>query len=215
MSIISTDYLQSEMFTSGFDTSAASKAVVRASNYINTWTSKHYYPWEDYQASPDVPLAPAEIVQICVELSKVYYFLYTNESAADGNRNNEMYAIETIQKEKLLSIDVAPEIKSLTISLDNNKSQVIGTQNSSSGRFPQVIPYNASIISGAGNVWAYNEDFYIRRGGCYNNEHYDAWYLESDTSSLEGTLKYLRTYRNDGKDYATQIQDWQRFYDGR
>jgi len=212
MSIISTDYLQSEMFTSGFDTAAASKAVARATNFINTWTSKHYYPWEDYQASPDLPLAPSEIVQICVELSKAYYFLYTNESNADGNRNEEMYGIIEFQKNELLSINVAPEIKRLSITLSSNRTQIIGSQNTTTGRFPQVIPFNANVISDSGNVWTYGEDYYIRRGGAYDDEYRDAWYLDSDKSDLEGTLCYLRTYRNDGQDYARHIQDWQRTF---
>ncbi len=200
MSIISTAYLQAELPTVDFDSTAAASAVVRASGFCNTWTSKHYYAWDDYQASPDLPLAPPEIVQICLELAKCYYYLTTNEENADGDKVERCYSIIEVQKQELLNIDIAPTLESLTISLSSENTQVIGSQNTTSGTFPQVLK-SSSIISDSSNVWNYGDDYTMRKGGANTDEYYNAYYLEANSSSVEGTLKYWRTYRNDGIDY--------------
>jgi hypothetical protein len=60
---------------------------------------------------------------------------------------------------------------------------------------------------------AYNlgTHFMIRKGGTIDNEDYysDGWYLDASgyKSTVEGTLHYYRSYRNDGKDYMTTFKN--------
>ena len=60
-------------------------------------------------------------------------------------------------------------------------------------------------------VWNLGTHFIIRKGGTIDSEDYfnDGWYLDTSTykDSIEGTLHYWRSYRNDGKDYMMSFKN--------
>ena len=60
-------------------------------------------------------------------------------------------------------------------------------------------------------VWNLGTHFHIVKGGTIDNEDYfsDGWYLDASSykSTLEGTLHYFRSYRNDGKDYMRTFKN--------
>ncbi len=189
--IISENYLENELSSIDYSSTAGTLAVVRASDKINTWTSTQYLRWDD--TIGDVPQAPASIVSMCVELAKAEYFLSTNEANADGDRQTLQYQIQADIELKCSTIKVVPEVVSVAISLDTNGCQLLGTQNVSDGSYPMILP-TGNIISGSSNNWGYNKDFYIRRGGSYDGEQSSAYYLEKIDDDLEGTLFYRRAF---------------------
>ncbi|HUX59530.1 MAG TPA: hypothetical protein VMV77_21330 [Bacteroidales bacterium] len=202
MSIVSINML-SDRIPGTSDGTDLLNAVNRATSFVNTWTSKVYDPWEDFQASPELLLAPQVIGEICIEVAEAMYYMLIGQIQRDGEGNDLWRQLLDDKKEELQNIDVNPEWKSQAISLDSNKRMVVGTRNTVTGVYPRVIPFNANVISGAGNNWNRGTDYYVRQGGINRDENSDAWYFDAQSSSLEGTLNYLRTYRKDTKDYMT------------
>ena len=53
--------------------------------------------------------------------------------------------------------------------------------------------------------WNLGTHFQIIKGSSIDNDEYfsDGWYVDASSykSTIEGTLHYFRSYRNDGKDY--------------
>jgi hypothetical protein len=200
--IIHTSHLLDELPTDASDTdNRVTDAVNRATGFVNTWTSKRYYPWDDYQTSPLVTRAPYEIVHACIEVGKAFYYMRIGQIFRDHGENVAWQAVLDYYKDYLGSIEVQPTWEEQSISLNSNNAMVIGDRNAG-GAWPQVIPQTAQVISDASNVWLQPDDWYIRKGGEYTDEHYDAWYFYAESSSTEGTLRYQRTYRKDGMDYA-------------
>lgn len=66
-------------------------------------------------------------------------------------------------------------------------------------------------------VWNLGTHFNIVRGNCIgDNDDYfnDGFYLDASQykSTIEGTLHYWRSYRNDGRDYMTSFKNsWGNF----
>jgi len=204
MTIISTTMLTSGLPSdAATDTTQISDAVLEATAFVNTWSSKKYDPFDDYQESPELILAPREIGRICLQVAKAYYYMGVGEIYRDGNENASWELILETYRSQLISIDIQPTWETQAISLNTDNSMVIGSRVTTGGMWPRVIPQTAQVISGAGNTWLYPDDWTITKGGDYDDEYLDAWYLRADTgSTVEGTLRYMRTYRNDGRDYA-------------
>lgn len=177
------------------------KAVNRATGFVNTWTSMNYDPWQDFQASPELTLAPVEIAEECLEIAETMYYIEIGEIQRDGEGRNLHQEFLKDKRESLQTINVMPTWESQTISLDSNNRMVIGTRDSVTGVWPRVIPFNAEVVSSSSSTWIRGEDWYIRRGGVNQNEFGNAWYFDAQSSSVAGTLHYLRTYRKDTKDY--------------
>jgi hypothetical protein len=192
-------------------------AVNRATSFVNTW-AKDYLPFDDYQISPEAILAPAEVGDICLSAAEAYYFLEIGQRNRDGTErtfwNEFLYGTKTKGskssaddvpglKSQLMEIRIEPEWQSQTISLNSDNVMLIGTRNSTTGAFEKIVPYLANITGTATDLQR-NDEFVIRKGGFYDDEFYQAWYLDVDSgnSVTGGTLHYLRTYRKDAKDYA-------------
>jgi len=200
MSIISTSMLTSRL-PGISDGDTALNVINRGTSFVNTWTSKRYDPWDDFTESPEAAVAPYEIVEICLEVSEVFYYLDIGQKSRDGNDLTVYHDFLKGKKEELLSIDISPTWHNQAISLNSNKNMVIG--NRTSGTWTRVIPFNANIISNGTSIWTHPQHWTIRKGGNYVDEYTDAWYLDCNTGySVEGTLKYMRTYRKDCMDYA-------------
>jgi len=180
-------------------------AVNRASSFVNTWANR-YDPFDDYQESPESILAPAEIGELCLISAEAFYYKQIGQRSRNGEEAQRwhefLYGKDGIKKQ-LVDIRIEPEWKTQTISLTSDKTMVIGSRTTTGGMWPRVIPFTAQVISATNNVWIYPDDWYIRQGGLYDDEYCDAWYFDCDSgSSVEGTLRYMRTYRNDNIDYA-------------
>lgn len=207
MSIVSISMLDARL-PGNADSSDATSAVNRASSFVNTW-AKDYLPFDDYQVSPETILSPAEIGEICLKASEAFYFLEIGQRNRDGNEDtgwyNFLYGNDEVEglRQRLEKIRIEPTWESQTISLDSNNAMQLGSRNSTTGTFEKVIPYQANI-SGTSSALQRCDDFFIRKGGVYNDEYNDAWYLDVNrgVTTTNGTVHYLRTYRKDAKDYA-------------
>jgi hypothetical protein len=195
MSIINVEYLRKELNDDATnDNNLLEKAVKRGSNFVNSYTAKKYYPFDNYDVVNDEVKAPDLIISICVEVAKVYY----NLSLSMTNREGEEIVfwqsmLKNLQKQ-LTDINISPDWIIETISLDTENRMILGSSLMTNNNF-QVVPYHASIINGTEN-FILNDDFSIINIG-------NLWYLQSlNNSSLNGNIHYMRTYKNTGEDYA-------------
>ncbi len=208
MTIISIAMLQDELPTDASDSNnEITYAVNRGNSFVNTY-AEAYEPFDDFTESPEEVQAPPQIGRICLDASKAFYYLGIGEVSRDGNEVSFWNAVLYGEngngglKQQLKDIKIEPTWQTQNIRLDSNDAMVIGSRQSSSGRFPKVIPYLANVNQGSG-VYNINDDFVIRRGGNYDDEWRDAWYLEVQRGDITGgTLQYLRSYRIDSFDYA-------------
>ncbi len=201
MSIIPVSLLESELPDSAENNNnELTKAVNRATSFVNTWTSKKYDPWDNFTTN-DVTVAPDAIVEIAVEVAKMFYQKTAGVVWRDGE-DNDLYAdAKENFKTELMDIIVPPEFQTLTISLDPNDSMVIGSRTTTTGIWTRVLPAFSHITSASVNIYVYGEDFAISKGGYNEDEYPDAWYLRAEDSNVEGVLSYQRTYRKDMHDY--------------
>lgn len=177
-------------------------AIYQATAFVNTY-ARNYWPFDEFNssASPQVPRAPYEIVSICKQVAKLYYYQNIGERYRDGNEGEVIGDQFDRYKDELRSIRIEPTWEEQTVSLDSNNAMVVGDRNAG-GMWPQVIPQTVQVISGSTNVWVSPDDWTVTMGGRYDNEYPDAWYLYAESSSVEGTMRFMRTYRNDRGDYA-------------
>lgn len=208
--IIPTDHLEKVLPSDANDTlSAITNAVTEASAFVNTWTSKHYETWDDYTAGSNDTYtfgAPREIVRICTQVSKHMYYLNVGSITRDGAEDVDHENRLEYYRDILEKIDVKPTEHNTTISLDSEGYQLIA-QNQN------ILTHKAKIDSGSSNIWNLGIHFFVVKGSAIDSDDYlmDAWYLNgsSYSSTLEGTLYYWRSYRNDGKDYMmTHVNKW-------
>jgi len=202
MSIIPLVLLQNELPSDAVNSNnELTYAIAQATNFCNNWAYK-YDPFDDYDTDDDTTRAPDQIVRICLEMAKIYYWETVGEVTRDGDNYQIMQnEIENYQK-KLQEIQISPSWEEQAISLDTNYCMLVGSRTNTGGMWPRVIPQTAQVIDGY-NVWVRPDHWTIRKGGTYSGEYPDAWYLEVSSSySVAGTLRYMRTYRNDSIDYA-------------
>lgn len=183
------------------DNNQVTDAVDQATDFCNTWAIK-YDPWDEYDTSPDTPRAPNSIVRICLEVGKAYYHMAIGEIWRNREEQTTWEQVLAFYETRLKTIKVAPTWEEQTISLGSDNAMVIGSRTNTGGMWPRVIPQTAQVISGT-TVYLQPDDWHISKGGEFDNEYRDAWYLYAESSSLSGTLRYMRTYRSDGYDYAT------------
>lgn len=179
-------------------------SVTEASAFVNTWTSRRYEEWDDYEEDSDDEYtlnAPREITQICTSIAKHMYFMNTGYVQRDGSEEMDHEARIDYYRGILEKIDVRPTRHELVLSLDSDGYQLIA-------RNQNILTHKAKIVtltSAGTNVWNLGKHFWILKGGLIDAEDYfnDGWYVDGSTykDELEGTLTYYRSYRNDGKDY--------------
>lgn len=202
MTIISTTHLSRELPSDATDTdNQITDAVTQASAFVDTWTSKHFFPFEDYTASPLATNAPDVIVRKCIEIAKAIY--YQRIAWTNGRGDEGVYWDQRLKEYRndLEKITIAPTWTEETISLSAINTMGLGNRTNGGG-WTQVIPSTAQVVDSGSDVWIYPDDWEISMGGRYSDEYTDRWYLYSNTSSLSGTIRYMKTYRNDGLDYA-------------
>lgn len=186
------------------DVSNANREITDArfdsTGFVNTW-AQHYDPFDEYQASPEITQAPRSIVFITYRVAEAMY--HTNAGVINRDGNEQTYWEDVLEKYKkqLMEIQIEPVWVEQTVALDGNNAMAIGDLNGG-GYYPRVLPVRATVTSAASNTWLCPDDWCIKKGGQYTDEDPGQWYLYSQTSSLEGTLRYMRTYRNDGLDYG-------------
>jgi hypothetical protein len=204
MTIISTALLSKELPKDAVsDEEHLTTAVAQASSFVDTWTSNHYDPFDDYTTSEGTETfpAPQAIVRECLEVAKAIFWMGVGQVFRDGEEKSSWQDFLDNKETSLSKIKVNPEWKSQAISLNSSNAMVIGAR-STAGFWPRIIPHTAQVVSGESNVWLKPDDWYIQQGGEHEDEYSDAWYLYAASSSVEGTLRYMRTHRNDGFDYA-------------
>ncbi len=202
MSIISAKDQMSVLPSDADDTDGlVTLAASSASSFINTWTARKYYPFEDFNSTTGTARAPAIIVAKCKEIGKAFYYLSIDEEDRDGDEKEKWTKYLDRQQKILPDIHIPASINTQVVSFDSNGAMLIGADNGIG--YPQIIPFNAKVASGSTNVWINNTNFFVRKGGLNTDEYPDAWYLYRVDTDLEGTLTYTRTYRSDGADYAS------------
>ena len=195
MGIITTTQLSNEL-PSGYTTAQLTTSVNQASRLVNTW-SKRYDEWPDESDTVD---APDEIQRVCVEVAKITYFMLIGQENRDGNEGDSHIETLKFYKGYLNEIDVEPEVLSVAISLDSNGVQLIARHQHILRFHPEC--YVDSAESPA-NIWNQGYHWDIRKGTDSEEEYIDGWYFDAETyeDTIEGTLYYARSWRNDGLDY--------------
>ena len=175
-------------------------AVYASSALVNSVCS-HYDPFDEYTASPEATAAPREIVDATYRIAEAMYFMNVGTRHRNGEELPYWQKVVADYTALLRTIRIEPLWVSQSIVLDANNAMGIGDRNAG-GMWPRVIPQTAQVISAGSSVWLQPDDWEMRRGGSFTDEYPDRWYLYASSSSVEGTLRYMRTFRNDAYDYA-------------
>ena len=193
MAIITTTQLSDELPT-GYTSAQLTNAVNESSRLVNTWCIKY----EEWPESTDTPDAPYEIQRACIEIAKALFYLGINQQDRDGEEGDKHGDTLKYYEGYLKTIDVAPEILSVAISLDSNGVQLIA-------RNQHILRYHPKcrVESDTTNIWNQCWHWDIRKGVYTDDEQLDGWYFDAETyeDTIEGTLYYARSWRNDGLDY--------------
>lgn len=200
--IIPVSYLAKVLPSDALDSnSEQTNAITEASAFVNTWTSKHYESWEAYTDNGDDTYtinAPSEIVYVARQVAKHMYFMNIGSVQRDGAEEVDHEQRIEYYRNLLEKIQVKPTEHTLSISLDSDGYQIIAQRQN-------ILTHKANIVSGSTNVWNLGKHFRIIKGSAIDSDDYlmDGWYLDGSNyaSTLEGTLHYWRSYRNDGRDY--------------
>lgn len=202
MSIVSIATVQNELPTGS---TVLQSDVDQATSFINSHTSIHYDPFDDYLASPDTIIAPDVIGRFCIEIAKIFYLSRINQRNRKTEDNEYYQKVLTFYKNELLKINISPTWESQSITLSATyKTMLLSYTHSQSGSnfFIRVLPLSVKITSATTNTWINGYHFNIRKGYILQNEQPEGWYLDSNLGyTVEGTIKYMRTYRNDEMDY--------------
>jgi len=197
MTIISTTLLTNEL-PSDADATAVTNAVAESSVLVNTWAV-------NYEGFPDISgstiMAPREVARACLEIAKALYWTGVGQVYRDGNESESWQALLDYYETYLGKIDIEPTGSSKTISLDSNGVQLIA-------RGQHILRYHPknrveSAASPSSIIWNQGTHWDIRKGSDPDAEFLDGWYFDAATydETIEGTLYYYRSWRNDSKDY--------------
>lgn len=183
-------------------------AVIRATVFVNTY-AVNYLEFDAYtvdEGSGDnddtyTINAPHEIEFICLDVAKTMYYMSIDHVNRDGTEWQRYKDELDYYKDMLKNINIEPKQYSVAISLNTDNAQLIA-------RNQNIIPFSSYITSDTTNIYTNGEDFFIRKGGVYDDEYWDGWYLDANNDpDIEGTLYYYRSWRKDGKDYIHYMKD--------
>ena len=178
-----------------------SDAVNMATDFVNAYAT-HYDTFDDYSSSPETVNAPLYVGMICRDVAKVFYMQLIGEVYRDGGENATWQTVLNAKKQELANLTIEPVWVEQAIVLDSNNSMIIGDRNNG-GSWPRVIPWRSEIIETGGSQFFRPDDFEIIKGGINQDDYPEAWYLTTANTQINGhTLRYMRTFRNDGMDYA-------------
>lgn len=204
MAIVPVNYLQREMKPDTDDTnSLLTRAIEQAGDFVDG-ACVNYEEWPDFTTSGGVDTvnAPPVIERYCLQVAKAYYYLSVGVQYRDGTetRWDDLLIDYNLQ---LRALEVEPTASSTTISVNSDGVQLIA-RNQHILRFHPLC----RVESATTNVWNQCIHWDIRKGNDNNDEQFDGWYFDASsyTSSIEGTLYYVRSWRNDGLDYQKYLK---------
>ena len=198
-SIISVAHLQAVLPSDASDTAQAiTNAVNEASSLVNSWAT-HYLPFDEV-SNAGATQAPSLVVYYCRQIAKIIYLMNIGQIFRDGSEGKTLQDDLEYYHKLVSDMSIEPTLHTKTVAFDSNYRMLIA-------RGQNIIPSHpqCKIESGASpqNAWNIGEHFNITRGRMYDGDYEDGWYLNAvtDKAEIEGTLTYVRTYRNDGYDY--------------
>ena len=197
--IISVNHLKNILPSGVLDTNnVLTDSVLQASNYTNTWAER-YLPFDEVDSNQNAQ-SPGIVVYFCKMIAKAIYYQSIGQIFRDGSEGKTWQDELDYYKKALIEMDIEPSLHSKTIVLNSDGMMLIE-------RNREILPCHpqCKIISSASpqNQWNQYEHWAIRKGKKYEGEYADGWYFDGATykSSIEGILYYLRSYRNDKRDY--------------
>lgn len=199
MAIIPINYLEREMPTDDTEDQDEflTSSINEATEFCNT-NAVNYELWPDYDSDTGIPVAPNPIPRICLQVAKIYYYQATGRIARDGLESENLNETLAAYSLRLKTIDIQPTIYSATISLNSDGVQLIA-------RSQHILRHHQSckVVSGSSNIWNQGFHWDIRRGDDSETEYLDGWYFDAETyrSTIEGTLYYARSWKNNFLDY--------------
>jgi hypothetical protein len=207
MSIISIDEFRKELDEDTTDyNKLLTKSVNRATSFVHTYTAMHHMPFDDFNATTGFPRAPDDIVNYCTQVATAMFYMSIGESSRDGKERTFWKDILIELSNELKKLRISSKWITETISVDSNDIMLLGADINNHQTY-KVIPFNANITGGA-STWVNGTDFVIVTGeflnGLTNVEYLrDVWYLYGlENTTVDGTLHYMRSFRNDNSDYA-------------
>lgn len=197
------------------DGSSVSQGVIdEADSFVKNATSRVYDTWDDYLESTKATTAPGEIVRLTKEITKAMYFLSKGQTNRSGTEHEYWSNFLKEKKLELSTVQIQPTWYTQTVALNSNYCMLIGKDvhdTGFSGTFYRIIPASALLIltNQASTDLINGYDFQIRKGLYQNSEFTEGWYFEllKTSATTTGSLKVLRTYRNDGVDYQKYSVD--------
>jgi hypothetical protein len=197
--IISTTHLQNILSSDAADTnSVITNAVIEASSLVNSWAS-HYLPFPEVDSNGNAQ-APGIVLYYCKQIAKCLYFMGIGQVCRDGMEKKSWQDDLQYYKKLLNELEIEPTIHSVELDVDSNGRMLIA-------RNQNILPQHTQcrLVSALSPQEEYNygEHWNITRGKQFEGEFEDGWYFTAldDKATIEGTLYYVRSYRNDTKDY--------------
>lgn len=197
--IISVTHLQNILPSDATDTnSVLTNAVTEATSLINSWAS-HYLPFPNVDSNGQTQ-APGLVVYYCKQIAKILYYMGIGQIYRDGSEKKSYQDDLDYYRKLITDLVIEPTIHTVTLDVDTNGRMLIARNKNVLPQHPQC-----TLISSASpqNNWNQGEHWDISRGELYEGEYSDGWYFTAltDKATIEGTLSYAISYRNDTRDY--------------
>lgn len=208
--IIPVEYVDDWLYDATDEDGKQTDAIYEATAFVNTYAI-HYEDFDAYTTTTGsgdeedtyTINAPRVIEHITKNVAVAIYHLSIAETWRNSDERIYWEERKKSYAEMLKEIEIQPEWYSATVSLDSNGYQLLETNK-------HIIPWTAYIESASSNVWNNGEDFYVVKGPLNDSDsyRYESWYLDgsNESSDLEGTIYYERSFRNDGRDYMKRMK---------
>jgi hypothetical protein len=197
--IISVTHLKNILPADAADTnSVLTNATVEATSLVNSWAS-HYLPFPEVDVY-GYAQAPGIVIYYCRQIAKCLYYMGIGQIYRDGAEKKSWQDDLNYYKKLLNELDIEPTIHSIVLTLDSHGRMLIARNINILPQHPQCrLESNTSPPT----VWSYGWHWLIYRGRYYSGDYEDGWYFTALTNrtTMEGTLYYARSYRNDQRDY--------------
>ena len=197
--IISVTHLKNILPADAADTnSVLTNATVEATSLVNSWASR-YLPFPEVDVY-GYAQAPGIVIYYCRQVAKCLYYMGIGQIYRDGAEKKSWQDDLQYYKKLLNELDIEPTVHTVTLDVDANGRMLIARNQNILPQHPQCC-----LVSSLSPQEEYNygEHWNISRGKLYEGEHDDGWYFTAldDKATIEGTLYYVRSYRNDTRDY--------------
>jgi hypothetical protein len=197
--IISVTHLKNILPSDAADTNNdLTNAVSEASSLVNSWAS-HYMPFAEVDVN-GYAQAPGIVVYYCRQIAKCLYYMGIGQIYRDGAEKKSWQEDLEYYKKLLNELEIEPTVHTVVLTLDSNYRMLIA-------RNQNILPQHTQckLLSNESpqNSWNFGEHWTISKGRMYDGEYEDGWYFTAidDETTIEGTLYYVKSYRNDTRDY--------------